>query len=802
MADKPRHDGNHFGSGDEPGSCRPDETSAFLNAAGWAKRPLIEPDKTSAFLEAAGAVPPPGCHRAPALPAGLCTPSGADRADARPSGGSEVDASLNAREDPAPGRGSAASAAEDDMSTSDYGGVMRSARLMTGLIVLSRVTGFIRTWAMAFGIGISTVSTAFQISNNLPNTLYELVMGGMLVTAFLPVYMDVRRNRGRAGAEDYIGNLLGILLVVLGVIVALSTVFAPAVIWTQSFLGSSDAADAAKTIDLSVFFFRYTAVQILFYGLGSVFSSVLNAHREYFWSSFAPVLNNVVTIASFLAYRPLSQVSPMAALLVIAVGSTAGVAVQMVCQIPALIRLGIRPRLRINLSDPALRQTVALGVPTLVATACTFVLGSVTNSTAMHVQPETGASVIAYSRLWYTLPYALIAIPLSTALYTELARDASRGDTRSVRAGISRGVSELFFFMIPLALYVVVYSFPLNLVYAAGAFTVSGVHLVASYTAVLALSLPFYGQFVLLQKSFSALMDMRPYARFCLVAAVCEATFTLVVVMVLGGGMELIALSNLLYFLVLDALSIRWLRRRLHGLNVGTIIRGFATGAVLGALGAAAGWGVMQALQATTGPLVVTVHGTEVAVSAYRTLCYVVISGCVSLLVTFGAAVLVGVPEADAVGSLIRRLLGGRSRRRARGGMQRCARPHRRRATSRTRARGRVAASPSAATTRRSHVGGEVAARGEDARVTSAHGRPGARFGRGRPAPPSLSAPSSARLDQAGPRGGTGSARLDQTGPCAGTGSNHRAVSGPNRAGDSGGRRLSPPGAGGSRGSC
>ena len=89
----------------------------------------------------------------------------------------------------------------DDMGSSDYSTVGRSAGLMTILTIVSRVTGFIRTWAMAAAIGMSLLSSSYQVANNLPNMLYELVMGGMLVTAFLPVYMGVRREQGREASN-------------------------------------------------------------------------------------------------------------------------------------------------------------------------------------------------------------------------------------------------------------------------------------------------------------------------------------------------------------------------------------------------------------------------------------------------------------------------------------------------------------------------------------------------------------------------------------------------------------------------
>ena len=524
----------------------------------------------------------------------------------------------------------------DDMGSSDYSTVGRSAGLMTVLTIVSRVTGFIRTWAMAAAIGMSLLSSSYQVANNLPNMLYELVMGGMLVTAFLPVYMGVRREQGREASNEYVGNLLGILLLLLGGISVLGTVFAPGFIWTQSFLSGDGGS-----MDTAAFMFRFFAIQILFYGLGSVFSGVLNAHRDYFWSTFAPVLNNVIVIASFMGFDPVSaQFGEHAGVILISLGTTLGVFVQMACQIPALGKHGVHPHIHIDFKDPALRQTIKLGIPTLLATVCMFVSTSITNAAALVVQPETGPSVIAYARLWYTLPYALIAASLSTALYTELSHDAQEQDYDSVRTGISSGVAQMLFFLIPFALYLIVFARPLNMIYCAGKFDESGVALVSEFLIYLALSLPLYGVVVLMQKSFSALLDMKPYGRYCLYSAIGQAGSVLLFGVVLGYGMPAIALSYVVDYVILVGCSLWWLRRRLQGLQVKSILHGCFFGLLLGGLGAAAGAGVLWALENLVGAL-----GGSILI----TLGYVCIAGMASLAVTFGLALVFRMPEVSAL---------------------------------------------------------------------------------------------------------------------------------------------------------
>lgn len=542
---------------------------------------------------------------------------------------------------------------EDDLTSSDYEQAGRSAGMMTVLILVSRLTGFVRTWAMGAALGLSLLSSSYQIAYNLPSMLYELVIGGMLITAFLPVYLEVRRERGVEASNDYVGNLLGILLVVLGIASIAATIGAPAVIWTQSFM-SSDTGQ----MDTAIYLFRFFAIEILFFGLGSVFSGVLNAHRDYFWSNFAPVLNNLVVIGSFAAFYVMDEILHVPAfysVTTLAVGTTLGVFIQMACQIPALAKHGVRPRIHVDFRDPSLRKTLALGIPTLAATICAFVTASVQNAAALSVQPETGASVVAYSRLWYTLPYALFAVPITTALYTELARDAARRDDDAVRTGVARGIAQMLFILIPFALYLIVFSQPLNMVYCVGKFDLEGVALVSEYLCWLAPALPIYGVCVLLQKSCSALMDMKPYAFSTVLGALALVAVCMVGGVTLGGGMPVIAFATSAFYIVAIGITLAWMRKRLHGLQLGTMVRGLFFGVVLGGLGAAAGWGTLQLLQMVLGPMVVETAQGLVAAPILKTIAYIAVAGIVAMAVTFVPGVVLKLPEASMFTSILRR---------------------------------------------------------------------------------------------------------------------------------------------------
>lgn len=519
--------------------------------------------------------------------------------------------------------------------------ITTSAAIISICTIISRITGFIRTWAMAFALGSTMLSSSYQVANNLPNMLFELVVGGMLVTAFLPVYMSVKKRLGEEASNEYASNIFTILVVSLGIASALCIAFPAQIIYTQSFLSDQSEMTSA------VFLFRIFAIQILFYGISSVFSGLLNAHRDYFWSSIAPAAHNVIVIVSFLAYPLLLPVNYELALWVIAIGNPLGVFVQMIMQWPALKKCGIKLRLHINLKDPALAETLRIGIPALIVVICSFAVVSVQNAAA-YSYDDAGPSILAYSRLWYTFPYSFLVVPITTAMFTELSDMQTEDDWDGIRSGIVRGSNQILFLMIPMAMFLCVYSTPLVTLYHAGAFTADAVGAIASYLCALALSLPIYGVNMYLMKVFSALRMMNSYA---LVNFAMSALQIILILLATNSGVlpiESIAWTSVVFYGLGDVLMFAILRKRLGRMNLSSTIKSCVLGTLMGAAGSIVGGGLLWAITSYLAPL---------SGSIGQAFLYIVICGLTSLVVTFGLAIKFDVRDAGFVTSLIKRLL-------------------------------------------------------------------------------------------------------------------------------------------------
>ena len=525
--------------------------------------------------------------------------------------------------------------------------VSRKANGASLLVIVSRITGFGRTMAQANALSgaLMSVASCYTVASTLPNSLYELVMGGMLITSFLPVYLSVRGRLGREGAAAYASNLLSLILIVMGALSIACLVFAGPIVWTQS-----AGADAAFDFELAVWFFRFFAFEVILYGMSSVISGVLNAERDYWWSTAAPILNNLITIASFSLYAFLVKGGIMGwreALIILAVGNPLGVAAQVFIQLPALRRHGVRLRFRVDLHDPAIRETLTIGLPTLVIMLSSFPTNAVQSSCALQVTAN-GAAISYYARVWYVLPYSILVIPITTAMFTELSnyRVAARMD--AFRRAVASGIRKVAFTTIPCMLLLI--TFAPYLIAVLGGLDAEDAALTATYLQVQAIALPFYGVSTYLQKVCSSLMRMKIYMVASVVAAVIQVVFC--VVLTPGYGLYVVPLSSTFLFLAVDVISLVSIRREIGAFGMRSIVGPCLRATGFGVLGSAVGWAVLQGLTWALGAPSGTLQG----------LLFVVAAGIPAIVASFGVAYAAGVSESPffdglfrAVGRLVRR---------------------------------------------------------------------------------------------------------------------------------------------------
>ena len=350
-------------------------------------------------------------------------------------------------------------------------GIGRAAALIGGITVVARVVGFGRQLVFAHTVGSHCLGTAYATANQVPNIIYDIVLGGALTSAIVPVLAGAAARRSaygtvakspagdglagdgpaaNGGAGDGAGSagdgagpavttgsgadaeaaqiasaLLTwavILLAPASLLIALAARPLASLLLAGVPHCSQAAAVGVSSRMLAIF-----APQILLYGLAVVLYGILQAHRRFTAPALAPVVSSLVVIGAYLAFVPLAAGNrsliglPRPAELVLSVGTTAGVAALMLTALGPALRLRLRLRPALRFPDGVARRVRALaavGVAAFIAQDAALVAVIVLAN-----GHQGGGAVVLYNYGWqmFFVPYAVLAVPIATSAFPLLS---------------------------------------------------------------------------------------------------------------------------------------------------------------------------------------------------------------------------------------------------------------------------------------------------------------------------------------------------------------------------------------------
>jgi putative peptidoglycan lipid II flippase len=379
---------------------------------------------------------------------------------------------------------------------------------------LSRLTGLGRLVALAYALGVteSRLADSYNIANTMPNVIYELVLGGVLTSVFIPVLVGELRTRSEDDAWEAVSRLVTASVAVLVVLTAVAVVAAPWII--RLFTLRLSGEEAAQQQALATFFLRFFAPQIVFYGLAAIAAGLLNAHNRFAVPMFAPILNNLVAIATFVVFAAMVSGTPTGATvglserLVLAVGTTAGVLAMALAHWPSVRTLPGRLRVRLDLRHPAVRRLAHLSGWTLGYVVANQVGFSIALVLANDVQGGPTAFFVAFA--FFQLPYGIAAVSVMTALVPRMSAQAVDRDDDGFRESLATGIRLLALLLVPATAAYLVLSRPLiTTLLEHGVMESRSSDLVAGVLDMLTLGLLPFAVFLLFMRGFYARQDSR-----------------------------------------------------------------------------------------------------------------------------------------------------------------------------------------------------------------------------------------------------------------------------------------------------
>jgi putative peptidoglycan lipid II flippase len=304
----------------------------------------------------------------------------------------------------------------------------------------SRVLGFFRDMVIANFFGAGMAADAFFVAFRIPNLWRRLVGEGSMTISFIPVYTEYLTQR----SEEESRELVHIAFAVAGVILLALTVFGMVFSSLLIRLVAPGFANTPEKFQLTVTLNRIVFPYLFFMGLFALSMGILNSKRHFFAPAFAPIFLNICMILSvFLLYHAFEK-----PVLSLAVGVLCGGLIQLLFQIPFLVKRGITFRFNFNFRHPAIKRIGALMIPGLIGTAV-YQLNVFIDTIFASFLPSGSVSYLFFADRLMEFPLGIFAIAIGMAALPSLSKLASRGETEELKKTISFTLRLVFFISVP-----------------------------------------------------------------------------------------------------------------------------------------------------------------------------------------------------------------------------------------------------------------------------------------------------------------------------------------------------------------
>ena len=534
----------------------------------------------------------------------------------------------------------------------------RASAIIGAGTMISRVTGLLRTIVLVTVIGSvgADAADAFAVANQLPNNVFSLISVGVLTAVIIP--QIVKATADADGGNAFISKLFTLGTVALVAITAVATIASPWLVWLYA-----GTKGTPELLALATAFAYWCMPQILFYGLYALLGEALNARRIFGPFTWAPVVNNVVSIIGFLVIGavfggPLTRVSDWTPEMIAALGGTAtlGILIQAAILLVFWRRTGLSLRPDFRWRGVGLGNVGKLAGWTFFMAVASLLAGLVQTQILIEAAGK-GASVATFQYAWliFMLPYSIIVLSIGTPYFTQISEHAAVGRDDEVRADIARSIRTLLFFIVAAVAAVAAAAIPASRVFTNRASDAEAAALVL--LGFLVCLIPLTVLFIV-QRTFYAYGDTRTPFLFTLFQCVLVVVTALIAQWLLAAEVievtavaATIALGQSIASTIQTVLATWLLHRKIGGLRVRSWLAAIGRFAIAGIPAGLAGWGVFLLLGGpqgwTTADKLQGALGTGVI-------------GIAVLVVYLGILALLRAPELAVAGSLLRRFLPGR----------------------------------------------------------------------------------------------------------------------------------------------
>ena len=503
----------------------------------------------------------------------------------------------------------------------DKGFVIRAAGLLMVIQVLSRVLGYARDSVLQNFFGRSFVTAAFNAAFSIPDFIYNILIGGAISAAFIPVfssYLAKGETRQAWRTSSIFSSWVLLLMIIL---LSLGYIF------TEPLMGILTQYDASQ-MDLPVTLARITLIQALFMALSAIATGILQSKQHFTWPAIGVLLYNVcIILFGVLLVKPIESMWPGYGVAGFSIGVVIGAIMTLVVQIPTLKRVGFQYSPCLDTHDPGFRQMLKLILPVVIGLSVSQINMFVTQYLATGLDGGMLTALRTANR-FMQLPIGVFATSIAVAIFPTMTQQASTGDYPELKRSIGMGLRTSFYMIIPSAVGLIMLREPIiRFLYEfSGEFTAHDTYITGQALLYYCIGLAAYGAILIALRGFYAIQNTLIPLLISVAAIIINVLFSVILVDPMGHcGLALAySLAGIAQFLLL----MYFLRRKIGQMGLRYMGKSLLQIVIACVVMALAVWGASE--------LCVVVFGIETKIAQLLQVAVAVVVGVVVYIICTG----------------------------------------------------------------------------------------------------------------------------------------------------------------------
>ncbi|MDD6213725.1 MAG: murein biosynthesis integral membrane protein MurJ [Firmicutes bacterium] len=325
--------------------------------------------------------------------------------------------------------------------------MLKTASFMAIATFLAKVCGMARDMLIAAFFGTGIEADAYMTATRLPTTLFDIVIGGVISAAFIPVFNSVLEKESKEEANSFANRFIGLVLMITGLIAIFGIVFSDALINFMAPDFGTEAHNLAAQLSSIMF------PMIIFTGLAFSFVGILQSYGEYNIPAIMSLISNLVVILYFAVFGKRFGVYGLAFTMLAAWG------IQVVIQIPSLVRFKFRFRPSLNVKDKNIRRAMMLALPMLISTWVQPLYTIVNTRIASGIYK--GVSSLEYANRLYIVITGVFSFVVTNLIFPKMSRANVSGNEDKAKAMVVTSLKSIAIIILPIMAIFIVLAKPI-----------------------------------------------------------------------------------------------------------------------------------------------------------------------------------------------------------------------------------------------------------------------------------------------------------------------------------------------------